>query len=381
MPLRRNVPALAVWALTLGTAALAAASLPQGPLVFGAFEASFEVDGSYSVEGSGWPTLEGSWTTEGSELRIETEGVPNCEGIGRYTWSYEAPALRLTLLEDDCRPRQMILGASVWYPPGQQPEVPERVLEVERLGRAELPAPSSAEGSWPSFRGPQASGVVAADPLPPTQWNVATGENVLWSVDVPGLGHASPSVWGDRVFIATAVSSAGDASFKPGLYGDGDADADRSEHRFELHAYDRTTGDRLWHRVAATSAPKDKRHIKSTYANSTPATDGRVVVTWFGSQGVFAYTVEGDPLWSADLGRLNLGAYDVPSYEWGPASSPILWRGRVILQCDTQQDSFLVALDAATGEVLWKTDREELPGRRAPSGHRAVRALLHLFEG
>ncbi len=111
----------------------------------------------------------------------------------------------------------------------------------------------------------------------------------------------------------------------------------------------------------------EKRHIKSTYANSTPATDGRIVVAWFGSQGVYAYDVNGRFLWKVDLGRLDLGAYDIPTYEWGPASSPIIWNDLVILQCDTQTDSFLLALDAATGKTVWKTDRDELPSWGTPT--------------
>lgn len=357
---------LAVWALLVGAPA-GWASLPEGPLVFGAFEARFDPAGTYSIGGEGWPNLEGTWRIVDDELLIDTRDVPGCEQPGRYRWTHEAPALRLVLIEDDCRPRQMILGASVWYPKGQTPEAPPRVIEVERFEHTALPPAAEAEGRWPSFRGPLASGVPSTGDDPPKRWNVETGENVLWSIDVPGLGHASPTVWGDRIFVATAVSSRGQATFRPGLYGDGDADDDRSEHRFELHAFDRRTGETLWSRVAAESTPIDKRHIKSTYANSTPATDGRVVVAWFGSQGVFAYTTDGKPLWRADVGRLDLGAYDVPSYEWGPASSPILWQGRVILQCDTQHDSFLLALDAATGKVLWKTERDEPPGWGTPT--------------
>ena len=109
------------------------------------------------------------------------------------------------------------------------------------------------------------------------------------------------------------------------------------------------------------AVPGNKRHIKSTYASASPATDGRIVVAWFGSQGVFAYDMDGGLRWSVDLGRVDMGAYDIPAYEWGPASSPIIWNGLVIVQCDTQADSFLLALNATTGETVWKTDRQELP--------------------
>jgi outer membrane protein assembly factor BamB len=174
-------------------------------------------------------------------------------------------------------------------------------------------------------------------------------------------------VWGNRVFVTSAVSSDPKASFRPGLYGDGDASQDRSRHRFMLYAVDKRNGKILWERVAHEGVPVDKRHIKSTYANSTPATDGRIVVAWFGSQGVHAFDVNGRLLWKVDLGRVDMGAYDIPTYEWGPASSPIIWNNLVILQCDTQTDSFLLALAADTGKTVWKTEREELPSWGTPT--------------
>jgi outer membrane protein assembly factor BamB len=134
-----------------------------------------------------------------------------------------------------------------------------------------------------------------------------------------------------------------------------------------LYAIDKRTGRTLWERVAAEGEPKNSRHIKSTYASATPATDGRIVVAWFGSQGVYAYDVNGAPLWQVALGRVDMGAYDIPGYEWGPASSPIIWNGLVLLQCDTQADSFVLALDAATGKTVWKTDRDELPSWGSPT--------------
>ena len=119
---------------------------------------------------------------------------------------------------------------------------------------------------------------------------------------------------------------------------------DRS-HSWMLYAIDKRTGKIRWERVAREGEPRNKRHIKSTYASATPATDGRIVVAWFGSQGIHAYDVDGEPLWKVDLGRVDMGAYDIPAYEWGPASSPIIWNGLVIVQCDTQADSFLLALE------------------------------------
>jgi outer membrane protein assembly factor BamB len=123
----------------------------------------------------------------------------------------------------------------------------------------------------------------------------------------------------------------------------------------------------VWERVAHEGQPIDKRHIKSTYASASPATDGRIVVAWFGSQGLHAYDLNGTSLWKVDLGRIDLGAYDIPTFEWGPASSPIIWNDLVIIQCDTQGDSFLLAVDAATGETRWKADRDELPSWGTPT--------------
>jgi outer membrane protein assembly factor BamB len=189
----------------------------------------------------------------------------------------------------------------------------------------------------------------------------------LWRTPIPGLAHSSPIVWGDTVFVTSAISSRKDATFKPGLYGDGDASEDRSIHKWVLYAIDKHTGRIRWERVAREGAPRNKRHIKSTYASATPVTDGRIVVAWFGSEGIHAFDVDGAPLWQVDLGRVDMGAYDIPSYEWGPASSPIIWNGLVILQCDTQTDSFVLALKLETGDIVWKTSRDELSSWGTPT--------------
>ncbi|MCB1063483.1 MAG: PQQ-binding-like beta-propeller repeat protein [Verrucomicrobiae bacterium] len=227
-------------------------------------------------------------------------------------------------------------------------------------------AGTSDDGNWPSFRGPFASGVAEGPPLPES-WNVETGEGILFRVAIPGLAHSSPIIWGDRIFLTTAVSSDASVDFKPGLYGSGEASPDRSEHEWQILCLDKLSGNLLWQKTAKRGRPQDKRHVKATYANSTPATDGKHVVAFFGSEGLFCFSTDGEPLWQRDLGRLDVGAYDLPSYEWGSASSPIIHDGRVFVQCDTQADSFLVALEASTGEVLWRTPRDELPSWGTPT--------------
>ncbi len=230
-----------------------------------------------------------------------------------------------------------------------------------------LATPASGGDDWPSFRGAHASGVAPAGRNLPLKWDVESGRNIAWRFRVPGLAHSSPVVWGDVLYVTSAISSRADASFKPGLYGDGDASDDSSTHRWNLYAIDKRTGAVLWQRTAFEGEPREKRHIKSTYASASPATDGRHVVAFFGSQGLFVYTAAGELVWSKDLGHLNVGAYDLPSYEWGSASSPVLWNDRVIVQCDTQGDSFVAAFDLETGRELWRSMRDELPSWGTPT--------------
>jgi outer membrane protein assembly factor BamB len=237
------------------------------------------------------------------------------------------------------------------------------------LGAAGLPSAPAADSvpTWPSFRGAGASGLASGPQGLPATFDAVAGTNVRWKVRVPGLGHASPVVWGDRIYLATAISSKGDATFKPGLYGDGTASEDKSTHRWVVLALDRLTGRTVWERVAFEGVPVDARHVKSTYASATPATDGRTVVASFGSQGVAAYDRAGKLKWTRNLGRQNVGAYNAPDIEWGPASSPVIWRDRVFVQVDTSEADFLAALDLATGRVLWQTPREELPSWASPT--------------
>ena len=241
------------------------------------------------------------------------------------------------------------------------------VLSLTALCSAALVAQTPATGpQWPSFRGAFAAGSTPSLRLP-DKWDGPSGENIAWKTAVPGLGHSSPIVWGNRVFVTSAISSRSDASFKPGLYGDGTASEDRSIHKWVVIAYDRETGKKLWERIAYEGVPREKRHIKSTYASATPATDGRIVVAFFGSQGLHALDMNGKLLWSKDLGVLNTGAYDAPDFEWGTASSPFIYGGLVFVQCDMQLGSFLMAVDVKTGKEVWKAPRNELSSWATPN--------------
>ena len=239
-------------------------------------------------------------------------------------------------------------------------------LSLLLLSLTAAAAPSIPPRQWPGFRGPSAAGVADGVHVP-SQWNVASGKNVRWRVEIPGLAHSSPIVWSDRVFVTTAVSSRGGASFKPGLYGEGTASEDRSPHRWLVLALDRQTGRVLWQQTAYHGPPREQRHIKATYANATPVTNGQLVVAFFGSQGLYAFDLDGKPVWQKDLGVLDTGAYDLPEYEWGTASSPIIYNDLVIVQCDMQRGSFILAADTATGRTVWKTARTELPSWGTPT--------------
>lgn len=229
-----------------------------------------------------------------------------------------------------------------------------------------LSAQVREKDQWSSFRGTQATGIADGQGLP-EKWDGPKGENIKWKTEIPGLAHSSPIVWGDRIFLTTAISSRGGDAFRHGLYGDGDASQDRSVHQWKLYAIDKNSGKVLWDRTAYEGTPREKRHIKASYANSTPATDGRYVIAFFGSQGLYAFDVKGRLAWKKDLGVLNAGAYDAPDYEWGTASSPIIYKGLVIVQCDAQSGSFLLAADIKTGKTVWKTAREELPSWGTPN--------------
>lgn len=382
---RRSHPKSSLAFFTLLTFAVAAASfvifvpctvtaqqsslvLPSDPLKFGVFVARFDPGGTFTLQGDRWPALNGNWKSNGTEIELTMSAGPGgCGGPGRYRVRREGNRVGFDLVSDECQVRRMIIDRSTWSPATESTAPPPR--NIVRTAGARAPtriSRNSGKESWPSFRGPQASGIAEAQNLP-DRWDPKTGENILWRTPIPGLGHSSPVIWGNWIFVTTAVSSDANATFRPGLYGDGDASKDRSPQHWMIYAIDKRRGKVLWQRVAHQGVPVDKRHIKSTYANSTPATDGRIVVAWFGSQGVYAYDFQGHLLWKVDLGRLDLGAYDIPTYEWGPASSPIIWNNLVILQCDTQTDSFLLALDAATGQTVWKTDRQELPSWGTPT--------------
>ncbi|MBI4907827.1 MAG: PQQ-binding-like beta-propeller repeat protein [Acidobacteria bacterium] len=224
---------------------------------------------------------------------------------------------------------------------------------------------TAADHNWPQFHGPAASGVGAG--APPSEWNGEKGTNILWKTPVPGLGHSSPVIWGDRMFLTTAIPAEGAAPLKVGLYGDITPVKNEGAQKLTVMALDRKTGKVVWQQTAFDGVPKFLRHPKSTHANPTPATDGKHLVAFFGSEGLFCYDLNGKLLWKKDLGPLDAGFFRVPSAQWGFASSPVLFEGKVLVLADVQKDSFVAAFDVKTGKEVWRTRREDVPTFGSPA--------------
>jgi len=220
-------------------------------------------------------------------------------------------------------------------------------------------APRTEPRPWPQFRGASASGNGDGQGVP-LRWDLKTGANIRFKTPIPGIALSSPVIWGDQVFVTTAVSAAGDRTFRTGLYGAGTSVDDLSEHSFRLYALDARTGAIRWEREIHRGKPAVKRHLKSSLANATPATDGKRVVVLFGAVGLLAaYDFSGEKLWQRDIGILACNDPQAGAAEWGHASSPILYDDLVLVQADRREDSFAAAYKMATGEQVWRIARDE----------------------
>lgn len=229
-----------------------------------------------------------------------------------------------------------------------------------------LEGQSDPARQWPSFRGYLSSGVLDNANLPES-FDINKLINIKWKIEVPGLGLSSPVIWDNKLFITTAVSSADKDGFKPGIYGDITPVDDSSEHEWKVLCYDKNTGKLIWDKTSYKGIPKMKRHPKSTHANTSVATDGKYVVAFFGSEGLFCYDIDGNLQWQKNFGLLKSVFFMVKSAEWEFASSPIIYKGVLIIQCDVLENSFVAAYDLKTGKELWKTQREEYPGWCTPN--------------
>jgi outer membrane protein assembly factor BamB len=254
-------------------------------------------------------------------------------------------------------------------------ETPSKAATPSKTDEPSLPTEPAIEPTekvkepkpWGSFRGPNATGV-ADGQYPPTTWDAASGKNLLWKQAIPGLGLSCPVIWGNKVFITTAVNKeSSKPSLRTGQYGDVDSVQEKAIHDWKLYCLNANSGRILWERTACTGVPKIKRHMKSSHANATPATDGKYVIANFGSEGLYCFSTEGRVLWKKELGTLASGWFFNPDYEWGFGSSPIIYAGRVIVQCDIGKDSFIAAYDLVDGKQIWQTPREEIPSWTSPT--------------
>jgi outer membrane protein assembly factor BamB len=218
---------------------------------------------------------------------------------------------------------------------------------------------------WPSFRGPGASGVADGQNLP-SDWDVKAGRNIRWKADVPGVGHSSPIVWGERVFVTTAVPAEA-PTLVLGDKGGIDLASDKPPISWRLLCFDAKDGKPLWEREAFAGEPRAARHVKSSQANPTPVTDGKTVVALFASGTLAAYDVDGTARWSVDLGTLNPGLLGDTKSEWGQGSSPVIFENLAIVQVDKHAGSFLAAFDLATGKPAWRVERDERPVWASPT--------------
>lgn len=219
--------------------------------------------------------------------------------------------------------------------------------------------------NWPSFRGQHAEGVADGARLP-TEWNLAQSQNVRWKTSIPGMSHASPVVWGNRVFVITAISSDNAVGFDAKDRGIGLAN-DAVQHTWQIYCLDRKDGRILWSKTAYEGMPRAKRHNKATQANSTPATDGRYVCAIFGSQGLDCYDMNGKLLWKKDLGVLNPGLWGDANSSWGHSSSPIIYRDLVVVQVDAHSQSFMAAFNLKDGRQAWRVERNEITSWTTPT--------------
>ena len=219
---------------------------------------------------------------------------------------------------------------------------------------------------WTAYRGKQSSGVLDNANLPES-FDINKMINVRWKIEIPGLGLSSPVIWDNKVFITSAISQADREGFKPGIYGDITPVRDSSIHEWKVFCVDKNSGKLIWEKTAYKGIPKMKRHPKSTHANTSVATDGKYVVAFFGSEGLFCYDMKGNLLWQKNFGVLKSVFFAFKTAEWEFASSPIIYNGVLIIQCDVLENSFVAAYDVKTGKELWKTERDEYPGWCTPN--------------
>lgn len=213
---------------------------------------------------------------------------------------------------------------------------------------------------WPAFRGAGGRGVAEGFALP-TSWNAdsSAGElqNVHWQIDVPGLGHSSPVIAGNKLFLLTSVAEAGAAPLQVESGGKPTAADDNGVQDWLLLCYDKNNGEELWRQTLHRGEPRATRHAKATHANTSVCISGERVISFLGSEGLFCHDLNGKLLWKQDLGVINISKYGIG---WGFSSSPTVHDGKILLVCDDPENPFVAARQLSDGEEIWRTPRKEI---------------------
>jgi outer membrane protein assembly factor BamB len=221
--------------------------------------------------------------------------------------------------------------------------------------------------NWPQFRGPQGLGISEQKGLPTEWW---PDDNLAWKTPLPGRGHSSPVVWGDRVFLTTTVEGEEIPGAKAvhhvrnkQTWVHPDATAGNKKQTLKVLCLDRKTGKILWERTSFEGQVYDDRHRKNTYSSGTPVTDGKYVYAFFEAEGLYCYDFNGKLVWQTSVGKYaKMGM--------GPGTSPVLYQNLIFLQCDQEDGgpdlSFLAAVDKRTGREVWRVKRNHRKTHSTP---------------
>jgi outer membrane protein assembly factor BamB len=206
------------------------------------------------------------------------------------------------------------------------------------------------QANWHQWRGPAANGEAPGAAVPPLSWDAT--KNVKWTAEIPGKGSATPVVWDNQIFVLSAEETDRKAETPPVKRADSKTEPPGVYYRFLVTSIDRSSGKMLWQKVAIEQVPHEGHHPTHTYAAGSPTTDGERLYASFGSRGIFAYTLQGELIWQKDLGDMNT------RFGWGEAVTPALAGDVLIVNWDQEEGSFIVALDAKTGEERWRKTRD-----------------------
>ena len=214
--------------------------------------------------------------------------------------------------------------------------------------------PLSSRADWPHWRGPEFNGV-SRTATPPVEWS--TEKNVKWKIAVEGRGSSTPIIWGEKLFLLTAINT---GKVDPSLPKPEDQPKrvfgikyPNTTYQFVILCLDKETGEEIWRRVATEKVPHEGTHNDNDFASASPTTDGRRLYCWFGSAGLFAYDLDGKAVWNRDLGKAYVGA------SLGEGCSPVLHNDKLVIVRDHARQSRIHVLDAATGETVWEKNRDE----------------------